>query len=211
MNEFNLKYYPPRIFIFLLVALAALIFVVKKSITGASLHQAFGDGLIMLGTSSALSLLIYLGNKQGMHIGLNRIIGLPDIRGTYKGELVSSYFIDDDTSKGHVKMKFILNIEQNLNGCHVTGKITSTDSKEESSQFESEWAAIACGGGENYKLMYLYKNRPNISHPDYDKLELEGHQGFCELNYYPQTKKLTGTYFNCKRNSYGQLDLKRYS
>jgi hypothetical protein len=212
MQSFTLKYYPPKVLIGLVVLFVTLFFAIKSAFynfqgTEVSLAGELG---ILLGSTTVVSAGVFLINNYIMWPWLLKLLGIPDLRGTYEGKLVSSYHIDDDPEKPHVTKYLVLTISQNLNGFYVRSKFYDRKSNSDfSSQSESLNHAIKPDKDGTYIIEYLYRNLPNTLHKAHKRDVLNTHQGICVLRFNPKDRSLEGRYFNDteQRPSYGKINL----
>lgn len=212
MEKFSLKYYPPKILIFLVALLLTFIFLIRFFISSFKEEnlELWQEAFILITSSGIVSLIIFFINKYVMWRWLLLVLHLPDLRGTYEGKLTSSYHIDDDPNKPHVTKFVVLQIYQNLNGFYIHSKYydhnRNTDATSESYSLTH---SIVRRNDESFTIQYLYTNDPNTLHKTHRKVLLNTHQGFCILHFDPERKSLTGTYFNdtAARPSHGSLNL----
>lgn len=212
MIPFSLKYYPPKVLIGIVVLFITLIFGVKSAISliQGSEITLFQELIMLVSSFTLVSLLVYLLNKFIMWGWLLRLLGIPNLRGTYDGKLVSSYHIDDDPKKPHVTKYLVVTISQNLNGFYVRSKFYDRKGNREfSSQSESLSHAVKPNPDGSYTIEYLYHNLPNTLHKAHTRDVLNTHQGFCVLRFDPVNRSLEGKYFNDTetRPSYGSISL----
>lgn len=210
MNKFSFKYYPARILLALVCILLTLIVLAKGIIyTKPNFISLL---LSLAGSSSILAVILIYINKHPKRNWFFKVLNLPNLNGVYEGELTSSYHLDDDETKPHIKKFVRLQIYQNLNGFLVVGQFFNLKSDENfTSQTESINHDIVSKGNGNYTISYLYGNKGNKLHKEHKKTTLNNHEGFAVLTYNPKDKTLIGSYFNDgqERPSYGKLNLKK--
>lgn len=166
----------------------------------------------VVGSSSLLATFFIMFNKYALNLWILKILDLPKLKGSYTGELISSYHIDDDESKPHVKKFIVMNIYQNLNGFLVEAKFYNTKkSKNYTSETESINHDIVSKGNGNFTITYLYRSKGNKLTKEHLKYELNNHEGIAILEYNTAKETLTGNYFNDgnERTSFGRLNLEK--
>ena len=211
IKNLSFKYYPATILFFLVCMVIGFILFIKYII----LHFFENLNFIQIpliniiidivGLSGTLSLFFILINKYFMYKWYLKILGIPNLKGKYKGELISSY---KDKEIGTNKIKYVeLKISQNLNGFYVKTFIfeNKNDKYNSSSSYSISHDILPIDNGE-FLITYLYNNTGNTLNK-----ELNPHIGFSMLTFNPKNKTLQGNYFNnaSERKSYGTLDLKR--
>uniref|UniRef100_UPI00404A0A52 Cap15 family cyclic dinucleotide receptor domain-containing protein n=1 Tax=Flavobacterium sp. TaxID=239 RepID=UPI00404A0A52 len=210
MKEFTFKYYPSRILLFLLCIV--LTFIILIQVVFNSEATALNVALWIAGSSSMLALIFTLFNKLVLWDWVLKFLDIPKLQGKYEGELISSYHIDDDSSKPHVKKHVKMEIDQNLNGFIVKATFYNRKSdKDYTSETVSVSHNIVAIGNGNYTINYLYRNTGNKLQKEHLKVTLNNHEGFSTLEYNPKTKSLCGSYFNDsqERPSHGKLTLNK--
>lgn len=205
MNNLSFRNYPSGVLITMTTLFVVSIAVIKSCIKDASIDWQF-TGLILLSTSLVTSLFFFI-NKFAMWKWYLKLLGLTDVRGIYKGTLISSFYIDDDPTKEHIEMNIELEICQNINGIKIFGKVSPKDDTEKTSEFESEWVQLKKLENKKYTLEYRYNNRSNIQHSWHKIYQLTSHTGFASLVFDPKQKSLEGLYFTYENKSNGQLKL----
>ncbi len=201
MKDFNFKYYPARILIFLFCVIIAIIIIVK-----GFLHPvpSFWTTIFWItGSSSVVALAFSLFNKYAINYYVFKLLDLPDIRGTYLGDLISS----NSTTK-FVK----LIISQNINGFYVEAQFFDNQYVNNCTSFsESITHDILKKENDEFIISYLYRNKVDRFHKDYKNNPLCDHSGMCSLTFNEKNKTLIGEYFNDgkQRMSYGKLNLKK--
>ena len=210
MKDFTFKYYPARILLFLLCIVLTLIILVKGYLQPEVTF--IGVALWVIGSSSLVALIFTFFNKYAMWKYVLKILDIPEFIGSYEGELISSYQLDDDTNMSNVKKYVFMEVFQNLNGFIIESKFyDSKASKEFSSESISITHDILSVGNGKFTISYLYKNKANKFHKDNKKYKLNSHEGMAVLTYDPIEETLIGKYFNDsqERPSYGMLNLKK--
>ena len=210
MKNLNFKYYPTRVILGIICILITIIFIVKRSLQKTP--NLFSDALIIVGSSAIVYFTLFFLNKYFMWKYWLKLLEIPDLRGKYEGELISSYHIDDDLKKPNVTKWMKIEISQNLNGFYVTGEIFDNEySSLKSSSFKSISHEIESNEDGTFEILYRYINIPNTFHADHEKYSLNNHYGCSNLNFNPTDNTLIGSYFNNgeERLSYGQLTLKK--
>lgn len=120
-------------------------------------------------------------------------IDVPDVEGTYEGELVSSYI--------ETKMPVRVSIDQTWTHIAIrfeTGNPTSSTSY-------SIAAALGRSGHDEARLTYTYRNQ---TRPGVAEVDMNDHDGTAELCIEPIDGKADGRYFNF-RGRQGTLVLTR--
>ena len=126
--------------------------------------------------------------------GVDRLLKVPDLSGEWHCD---GQTFNTDHSPGKVWVGTV-NIFQTWDKIRV--RLSTSDSKSNSVS-----AAIYCDVIDGYRLMYQYRNEPDIGKP-----ELAGHRGFCELIFSRDRRSATGEYFNGHgRFTFGTLRLVR--
>ncbi len=218
MQNLNFKHYPSRILLAMLCLLIALYFVVKYTIVYfLQSHEPTEISMVNIsieiaGMSSLLAIVFILINKFVMWKWMLKILGLPDLRGNYEGELVSSYHIDDDHNKPNITKWIKMEISQNLNGFYVDCKFYNhKEDAQYSSLSESISHDIQSKDNGEFVITYHYRNAGNKFHQEHKKYGLNAHEGIAILHFNPKNKTLIGKYFNDaqERPSYGNINLNK--
>lgn len=133
-------------------------------------------------------------------VGIMRIVNVPNLNGTYEGELISSYI--DQTTGEKTKLKCVMRVHQTASRIYIEmdfiNSNNTTTSKSHSEQVEDTPA--------DYKIIrFIHYNGGS-----FDNMELSQHHGLTELQYYPGTKEFKGTYFNSpQRKTHGTIHVKK--
>lgn len=205
MKHLSFRNYPTTLLIYMTLFFAIGIVAIKKLITTSSFDWELGIAIIA--TPSAISLIFKLININLMLNWYLKILGLTDIRGEYKGSLISSYHVDDDPEKDSITMKIEMEISQNINAIKIFGKIYPINDIDKTSEFVSEWAQLQQLENGKFVLEYRYSNKSNVHHKWHKKYTLTSHTGFASLTFDPKTKSLEGIYFTYENRSNGLLKL----
>lgn len=211
MKKFTLKYYPPEILISIIAITIGLNFlcssIYTKYISKESL-STLKQLLSIIGSTGVVGTALALINNYVMWDRLLKLLHLCDARGQFEGELISSYHIDDDTTKAFVTKHLKLKISQNINGLWVKGEIFNyRHDTTPTSTFTSTWSDIEENEDDTYKIMYLYGNEGNTLHDEHRKYGLNNHKGFTCLIFDSKKNTMNGYYFTHERGSHGQLTL----
>lgn len=219
MQNFSFKYYPSRILLVMTCVFIALYFIIKYIITYLLQSQELiktsllNVSIEIAGMSSLLAVVFILINKFVMGKWLLKILGLPNLRGNYQGELISCYHIDDNSNKPNITKWVKMEISQNLNGFYIESSFYNTkEDKDPTSFSESITHDILNKDNGEFVITYLYKNKGNTFHDENKKYGVNAHNGMATLIFNSKNKTLIGGYFNdsSERVSYGKLNLKKY-
>jgi|AntRauTorckE5430_2_1112549.scaffolds.fasta_scaffold02371_4 hypothetical protein len=210
MKIFSFKYYPARILLTLFCIALTLVILVK----GFFMPEAnfINIALWVVGSASLLAIFFKTLNKYCLKNCILKMLDLPKLKGSYTGELISSYHIDDDETKPHIKKYVKMKIYQNLNGFLVEAKFYNSKNDDTfTSETESINHDIVSKGNGDYTITYLYRNKGNKLTKENKKYSLNNHEGVAILEYSTATKALNGSYFNdaAERQSFGRLNLKK--
>ncbi len=143
----------------------------------------------------AYALLYSFFEKHAWHWSLFRLLGIvsmPDVRGRWLGEQLSSF---TDSSGKPRKSRVIMEIEQTFSGVKVTTYYKNWQTTHTISSFILV--------GDECTLFVMFETTPRVGHD----LEATAHKGVIRLTQRPD-KKLVGTYFNAEGRS-GELTFKR--
>lgn len=133
-------------------------------------------------------------------VGLLKLVNVPNLNGTYEGELISSH-IDQATSQ-KTKLKCVMRVYQTASRIYIEmdfiNASNTTTSKSHSEQVEDTPA--------DYKIVrFIHHNGGS-----FDNQVLGQHHGLTELQYYPGTKEFKGSYFNSpQRKTHGTIYVKK--
>jgi hypothetical protein len=146
----------------------------------------FGDripSLILWPISAGLiyALIYWLFNKYVWKIPqLNRLLKVPDLAGDWDCE---GQTINPDKTPGY-SWEAKVTITQSWDKIRVRLKTEQSGSN-------SIAAALLHDEIDGYRLLYNYKNDPNVDEP-----ELQPHRGFADITFAPDLKTASGEYFN---------------
>jgi SMODS-associating 2TM, beta-strand rich effector domain len=142
--------------------------------------------------------LIYLGlywtfNKYGWR-WLDKLLKIPCIDGVWDVDGATL----DEAGNTKYSWKAKLTITQDWDKISVSIKTEQSGS-------DSETASVLMRPNGEVKLSYSYQNHPRIG-----EVELQKHQGFCELTFDPEINTASGRYFNSSgRLTFGRMNLKK--
>lgn len=210
MDKFSFKYYPARILLFLLCVIIT-IFILVKGIFKPDV-SFINVAIWVVGSSGVLALFFTFFNKYAMWKWVQKVLGIPDIRGKYEGSLISSYHINDDPNQPNVTKYIKLEISQNINGFFVKSYFYDSEfHTQESSSSESTSHDIEPKDNGEYLIIYRYRNTGNNFHHDHKKYNLNKHDGIAQLYFNPENQTLIGKYFNDShdRPSFGNMNLNK--
>ena len=211
MKEFNLRYYPPFLLAIMFCLIIAVNFLIKKTlaIISGQPFETRSEVITLLLSGGLVTSILRTLNRFAMWGWLLKLMGLCDLRGNYSGELISSYYKDDNPGNDQVRKYLVLHISQNLNGLQITGKVfNNQDDAGPSSTFVSTQCEIRKVEDGSFLLTYYYTNKPDLLTPERQKHKLNMHDGFASLTFQPGTRQLDGVYFNHGRQSHGRIFLK---
>jgi hypothetical protein len=210
-DRFTVKYYPPPLLILIVLFIVGVKFAFEHlfRIWLSKPQLPWYMDLVSICTSLGIvTALLRIINQKVDWNWLLKIMGVHKISGSYKGSVISSYHLKDNTKKPHVHAYCAIDIAQNLNGFFVKGKFYSdAEMTEGSSEFESEHEQIEKLPTGAFRIHYFYKNLGNKLHPNEGRYGLDTHNGVCVLEFDPKTKTMRGYYFNRERDSHGQIKL----
>lgn len=211
MDSLSLKYYPVQIVSILICLVAAVNFGLTSLWSQLTEHKTltlWQQVLCIAGTYGvAMTALTYL-NKYGMWKPYIKLLGLCDIRGRYKGVIISSYHYEDNPDLPHVTVYLEATIAQNLNGFYVEMRCFSDPGRIQlTSESVSHDGTIKKEPEGTYRIVYFYSNKGNLLHPANKEVGLTSHDGVCVLKFDPWTGILTGDYFTHERSSYGKITM----
>ena len=111
MKKLSFKYYtiPAAIVIIISSSVAFLAFNYLITLLTQTFCFAGKQIISLIMSLFSVTTIVYLLNNYCFGI-MYYFLGLPDLRGNYTGTLTSSYHIDDDDSKPHIKKKVKMNI-----------------------------------------------------------------------------------------------------
>lgn len=133
-------------------------------------------------------------------VGLLKIVNVPNLNGTYEGDLISSH--EDQSTGEQTKLKCVMRVYQTASRIYIEmdfiNSNNTTTSKSHSEHVEDTPA--------DYKILrFIHHNGGS-----FDYQELGQHHGLTELRYYPRTKEFKGTYFNSpQRKTHGTINVKK--
>lgn len=210
---FTLKYYPPRklfIIITLVLALTVGVFYLIDVLAGKEWDEL--NWLLKIAGSYSIPFLVFNFVNRSQLKFVYSFLGVPQVSGTYTGNLISSYHIDDDPTKPHVEKHVKMTIDHNLNGFVVTAWFSDNDLFEDnittrSVSFTHDLQVLARG---NFELVYQYENTGNFFHKDQQRVGFNRHGGISIMEYNPIDKTLEGRYYinDEDRMSHGKMKLK---
>jgi hypothetical protein len=146
-----------------------------------------------ISTGAVYALLYWLFNRYGWR-RVDKILGIPDLGGVWK--IVGKSL----TLEGEEKYPWTgtLSITQRWDRIAIELQTTQSTS-------HSETASVLLQPDGKAKLSYSYQNHPNMG-----EVELNKHQGFCELVFDPNRQSAEGHYFNSLgRYSIGRMKLSK--
>ena len=214
MNSFRLKYYPPNVLIALLLLTAVVCIAINQlsSLIVPQLQPLWANMLgLFLGFVSIGSILAMI-NRYGFRL-LHRFLDIPDLNGNYRGDLISSYHVDDLPQNPHITKWVEMTISQNLNGLSIRATFyDSFSDREKSSTSINISDDITAMGDGRYEIVYRYRSEGKASHPHHDRHTLNNHEGLAVLLYSPADQTLEGHYYNNskERPSHGDMKLIKY-
>ncbi|MDB5131693.1 MAG: hypothetical protein JWR02_1442 [Mucilaginibacter sp.] len=215
MDKLTFKNYHPSVLVFLICLIVALNFEFKilwETILGYKMSGLLEQPLIIITSSSIVLGALNIFNRYCKWLWLLNLLGLTDTSGNYAGVVTSSYYMDDDPAKGHIKLFSKLQIVQNINAIKIEGEFfTDEDFTNRSSYFISSEEEIRKKPNGDFIITYFFANRGNQLHPDDKKYSLNNHDGIGVLTYSPMNHTLKGYYFNHQRFSNGEINLELQS
>jgi SMODS-associating 2TM, beta-strand rich effector domain len=126
---------------------------------------------------------------------ISNLLNVPDLSGHWH---CYGQTINPDKSPGF-KWEAKVTIVQSWDKIRVRLKTKQSGSNSVS-------ASLLADEVDGYKLLYNYKNEPNVDEPD-----LKNHNGFAEINFSKDLKSAAGTYFNgIDRFTFGTMRLMRF-
>lgn len=150
-------------------------------------------------TVSLLTILLYLIDNYLWNFSfLKWLIDIPNLNGRYEGELISSY---QDGNGDNVRKKCVIEVKQTASKIKVSSYYSDLNCNEQPSCSDSILEEIVLQNNDVFKLYYVYNNKANIFND-----RLSDHSGTCELQYYPNEKRLKGDYYNT-RGYKGTIDV----
>lgn len=217
MNNLSLKYYPTSILFYIVCILIAVFIYIKYIIfTAFEINNYLDNNSIwdfcieIIGLSGMLASALFIINRYFMAKWFLEILNIPNLKGNYKGTLISSYHIDDDPNKPNITRYIQMEISQNLNGFFVKTQFYDNQfSNDMSSTSISTSHDIQSQDNGEFVITYFYKNEGNKFHLDHKKYGLNHHDGIAIFLFNPKNKTLIGKYFNNsqERPSYGNINL----
>ncbi|MGY8635351.1 hypothetical protein RAD15_23005 [Bradyrhizobium sp. 14AA] len=151
--------------------------------------------LSLVGAGMVFAVLYWLLNKYAWRWPyLNTALKVPDLAGNWT---VEGRSLKPDGQLGH-EWKAVLTIFQSWDKIRVRLKAEQSGS-------DSIAAALICDDEDGYRLLYNYRNDPNIG-----EVDLRSHLGSCMLLFAKDLKSGQGEYFNGHgRFTFGTFTLKR--
>jgi hypothetical protein len=168
----------------LVIKIVPYVFVEKLAVISEYIGVFSVTGL----TGLSLLLIDRIGWKKEW---MGWLIELPDLNGRYFGKLESSHL---DKHGYPTKIEFAVEIVQNASSIHISSYYDNPETKAHS-ESHSKVEHIEKQHNGAFKLFYAYSNQPGVLLGD-----LNEHNGTASLIYYPDIKKLKGTYYNQRGN-----------
>jgi len=145
-----------------------------------------------LSTLGMISIVLAIINFWGWKcIIFKWLIDVPNLNGRYVGKLSSSF----QTNGQNTERDCVLEIRQTASGIHInayTGDINTGVTSSTSSTTSEQIIKQSSGF---FELFYIFSNTPNTT-----AVQLNNHDGTAHFIYYPDIKKLEGSYYNQRKN-----------
>ncbi|MEO7982541.1 MAG: hypothetical protein ABI688_00540 [Bacteroidota bacterium] len=149
-------------------------------------------------TLSIIVLAILFVNKIGWKWPFFRwLVDIPNLNGRYEGKIISSY--KKDGQQENTEKPCVIEIKQNASFIHVQAYFEDPKTAQDTSKSHSISEEIVKEKSGFYSLHYIF-----LSESDVLQIELNNHGGTAKLNYYPDKKRLEGSYYN-QRNNFGKI------
>ena len=151
--------------------------------------------LSLVGAGAVFGALYWIFNRYAWQWPvLNSAVKVPNLSGEW--ECIGKTFQPD--GKIQYEWKATITIFQRWDKIRVRLKTGQSGS-------DSIAAALVCDDSDGYRLLYNYRNQPQIG-----EVELKSHLGFCDLKFSKDLKSAEGEYFNGHgRNTFGVMHLTR--
>ncbi|MEZ5016066.1 MAG: hypothetical protein R2800_03385 [Flavipsychrobacter sp.] len=126
------------------------------------------------------------------------LINVPNLRGRYKGKLMSSY---TDNAGNNTEKDCVIEITQTASSINIHSYYGDAHTGQVTSQSFSSLVEIVKDTNGHFLLYYVFSNEPEPLSPD-----LFDHSGTSRLKYLTDSKNLVGEYYN-KRLNRGSINV----
>lgn len=158
-------------------------------------------------TTLILLILDFYNKRLWKYPVFNKLINMPNIQGSYYGQLVSSF---KDSDRIPIIKDCVIEIKQTGSDFSIFGYYACDDEESESSFSRSISYSVVSTNNDNLEITYLYENIPKKERDKYSKLNY--HKGTSLLMWDKTNPNIIFIeYYNKDRNSKGKIELLKNS
>ncbi|WP_445721949.1 Cap15 family cyclic dinucleotide receptor domain-containing protein [Flavobacterium sp.] len=207
----NFNNYKPKILIRVILGLTATLFLLTQILLSNSsftlvvlLKEIIKT---MIPTGIILGIFEYYNKNLWKYPILNKLIQVPNVEGSYYGNLISTY---RDKENQPIIKDCVIEIKQTGTDFIIYGYYACDDEKKASSVSESRSYSLISEGKDKMELAYYYINKPQKPSDKYGELNQHNGSGILCWNAI-NPDAIAIEYYNKDRNSKGHIQLTKIS